>query len=705
MIRVLLLVSFLFLISVSAKVNGQCPNSPTITLSANSGNTCGIQAITVSGNMFGGSATSVTISENGSGSVSPTSTKTSPFSFTYTPKSGDSGKKITITLTTNNPLGLICSAAKATYVLTLNATPTPPTAGTITKPTCTVSTGSVILNGLPSTGAWNITSNPGGTVTTGTGVSTTISALTPGTYSFTVSNAAGCSSASSADIVIPAQPVTPASPAEITDCSAGVGKAKVTVTSPVGTGLTYSIDGGSFQTGTSFSVLKDGSHIIAVKNSSGCSSSSSFAISCGCVNPPAPIVGSIIPPTCSLTTGSVTLNGLPVSGSWTLTRYPGMETTTGAGSSATLSALPAGAYSYTLTTSSGCISAKSADVIIPSQPAMPTPPVIGEVTQPAKGLPTGSVVLNGLPSTGLWVIAISPGNTIYSGTGTTKTISDLSAGTYSFLVTNSAGCTSDPSASIGITELSGTANLIVNNPQPVCVPSTINLTDPKITEGTAANLILTYWKDAAASVSFSTPGAATTGVYFIKATSSDGLYSIKPVTVSVYQIPVAKAGPDQTLSNVFRTTMDAELVNNYETGVWSVISGKGDFSDPHYPKSGVSGLASDKNIFQWTVTNGVCPSSSDTVVIRVSDLIIPTLITPNMDGRNDYFVIKGPAVTGKMQLIIFDRRGVTTYKSDNYNNLWNGVDYNGNPLPDDTYFYLIKLDNGRSSKGFIVIKR
>ena len=67
---------------------------------------------------------------------------------------------------------------------TLNA----PSLGTITSPTCAVSTGSVVLTGLP-TGSWTL--NRAGTstaTTTGTGSTTTISGLAPGTYTFTVSN-------------------------------------------------------------------------------------------------------------------------------------------------------------------------------------------------------------------------------------------------------------------------------------------------------------------------------------------------------------------------------------------------------------------------------------------------------------------------------------------------------------------------------------
>ncbi len=63
-----------------------------------------------------------------------------------------------------------------------------PTVGAITQPTCTNSTGSVVLSGLPTTGNWLLTRNPGGTSLAGSGASTTISNLAPNTYTFTVSD-------------------------------------------------------------------------------------------------------------------------------------------------------------------------------------------------------------------------------------------------------------------------------------------------------------------------------------------------------------------------------------------------------------------------------------------------------------------------------------------------------------------------------------
>lgn len=69
--------------------------------------------------------------------------------------------------------------------LTVNEILSTPTIGTITQPTCATATGSVVLNGLPS-GSWELTRSPGNITSTGSGTSTTISNLAPGTYTYTV---------------------------------------------------------------------------------------------------------------------------------------------------------------------------------------------------------------------------------------------------------------------------------------------------------------------------------------------------------------------------------------------------------------------------------------------------------------------------------------------------------------------------------------
>ena len=112
-----------------------------------------------------------------------------------------------------------------------------------------------------------------------------------------------------------------------------------------------------------------------------------------------------------------------------------------------------------------------------------------------------------------------------------------------------------------------------------------------------------------------------------------------------------------------------------------LVSGTGEFSDANDATAIVTGLKSGRNDFRWTVTNGVCPAVSDDVTITVNDLLIPTLITPNGDSYNEYFVLRGLETLGKTEITIFDRRGAQVYTNLNYDNSWNGLDYNGNELP------------------------
>jgi gliding motility-associated-like protein len=198
----------------------------------------------------------------------------------------------------------------------------------------------------------------------------------------------------------------------------------------------------------------------------------------------------------------------------------------------------------------------------------------------------------------------------------------------------------------------------------------------------------------------------TTTTFTVNLTDQFGCKNSSDIVVEVREKAIANAGPDQVLGYQFTTLMAAVLAHSYENGVWSVISGTGDFVDSTNAKTTVKSLSTGKNKFLWTVTNGYCPVSHDTTMIVVNGFIIPTLITPNGDGRNDYFVLRGLTTTlGKTELIIFDRRGAQVYKNLNYDNSWNGLDYNKNPLPDDTYFYVIKSANGKSISGYIVIRR
>lgn len=101
-----------------------CVNPPTVSIDVADGETCGEEAITVSANTFGGSASEVSISHDGNGTLDATTVSTSPFSFTYNPDASDIGNTVIITLTTDNPFGAPCSVDVETFELTIYDAPT-----------------------------------------------------------------------------------------------------------------------------------------------------------------------------------------------------------------------------------------------------------------------------------------------------------------------------------------------------------------------------------------------------------------------------------------------------------------------------------------------------------------------------------------------------------------------------------------------------
>lgn len=87
--------------------------------------------------------------------------------------------------------------------ITIKPVPTVPSPGTVTQPTCNVTTGSVALSGLPAAVNWTIRqSGTASTTYSGTGTGYTVSGLAVGTYQFTVEYTGSCTSALSSNVVV-----------------------------------------------------------------------------------------------------------------------------------------------------------------------------------------------------------------------------------------------------------------------------------------------------------------------------------------------------------------------------------------------------------------------------------------------------------------------------------------------------------------------
>ena len=123
----------------------------------------------------------------------------------------------------------------------------------------------------------------------------------------------------------------------------------------------------------------------------------------------------------------------------------------------------------------------------------------------------------------------------------------------------------------------------------------------------------------------------------------------------------------------------------------------------------------------YTILTVFNPEGCDTTYTKFVDvkpikLFIPNVFTPGTgDSANEYFVItddpdkqeKSTEALSKFyvtsKLVVFNRAGRTVFKSDNYNNKWNGDN-----LPDGVYYYVLECNGVKGTdiyKGSVTILR
>lgn len=96
-------------------------------------------------------------------------------------------------------------------------------------------------------------------------------------------------------------------------------------------------------------------------------------------------------------------------------------------------------------------------------------------------------------------------------------------------------------------------------------------------------------------------------------------------------------------------------------------------------------------------------AASGGLEIGGEDLFIPNLFTPNGDGRNDAFEIRGLDQFPENELVIVNRWGNEVFRTTNYQNNWTGEGLN-----EGTYYYLLKARKTGSGewkvfKGYVTL--
>ena len=175
-------------------------------------------------------------------------------------------------------------------------------------------------------------------------------------------------------------------------------------------------------------------------------------------------------------------------------------------------------------------------------------------------------------------------------------------------------------------------------------------------------------------------------------------------TMHVYSSPQATINEQDTticLENQL-FSLNGTIPAIDQTATWIFISGSGLLENIHSPTTTVENLGIGTNILVYKLEHPLCNSTADTITIITSlcdgfNPIFPTVITPNLDGKNDLFVINYlEKVYPKCRVLIFNRWGSIIFESIGYEDPWDGT-FNGEQLPMGTYFYKIELNDEAST--------
>ena len=418
-----------------------------------------------------------------------------------------------------------------------------------------------------------------------------------GGYTVTVLHQDGCSSDTNA--TINPQPPSPAAPvATVTQPNCATSTGVITVNSPLGSGLTYSLDGTNYQPGAVFSGLAPGDYTITVKNSVGCTATSStYSIT------PAPAPVPAISATVTQTTCASATGGLQVTAP-TGAQYTYSVNGVDYQSSPIFNNLAAGSYTLTTTNTDGCFA--TYNFVINVQPPTPATPV-ANTTQPDCFTATGT----------LSVSAPTGGGLTYSINGinwqSSAVFSGLAPGNYNITVKNTQGCTA-------------TSAVYTIDPAPAPVPAvTRTLTQPDCFTATGSVSVVapvgsqyTYSLNGVDFQSATLFENVAPGSYTLTVINTDGCQATSALFINdapiVPSTPVVSiAQPDcniqsgtltvtSPIANSFTYSIDGV---NFQPG--SVFSGLGDGDYTVTVKSG-SGCTASSGTYHIEVAPAPAPS-------------------------------------------------------------------------------------------------
>ncbi|MBC7847347.1 MAG: T9SS type B sorting domain-containing protein [Flavobacterium sp.] len=221
--------------------------------------------------------------------------------------------------------------------------------------------------------------------------------------------------------------------------------------------------------------------------------------------------------------------------------------------------------------------------------------------------------------------------------------------------------------------------------------------DAGITDGSPTSNYDYIWTKDGQIVGTNSPtlDVNSVGDYTVEVINNSGCSRIRTITVTASNIASIVSVDVVDLIDDNTVTVNVTGSGKYE---YSIDEPNGFWQDSNFFNNVPAGI----HVVYVNDKNG-CGSVSQEIVI----VGVPKFFTPNGDGYNDYWSVKGVNETfnSKSIIYIFNRYGKLLKQWVPYlNQGWDGT-FNGVPLPADDYWFTLQLEDGREAKGHFSLKR
>lgn len=584
---------------------------------------------------------------NGTGVLNPTHIFSSPGTYT-------------VTLMVSGPCN---GSSTITHVIsTLGASVTP------SNITCaSLTNGSLVVIATNNTGTTNYSLQPtGNNNTTGN-----FSGLGPGTYTVSVSDAIGCSMTTTATITSPNALNWSGVISNNITCH-GLQDGKINATCNGGTGtINYTVNpGGYSNTSGSFTSLPSGTYTITASDANGCSLTSVFTI--------------IDPPSISLNTltsqnvlcknagnGSIQLNYTGGTGLLTYQIMPGGSSN----NNGQFINLSGGTYTITCTDLNGC--SNSNIIPIAEPPALVISSI--DIKQPGCNPNNdGTITVNAVG--GSSPLTYSIGGLF----GSNNFFSNMTSNTYTVVVKDANSCTVS-SLAVLLSIDAPLINLVVEN-DVLCfgdkngsiivnASGTSPIQQISLSPGSFVNTSGVFQ-------------SLSSNIYTITVTDVNGCTSTREAEVDTP--PLLYFQSVDYINDSCGSNTHGRLVLDVRggTGIYTYYLNPGNKQQ----SSNIFDLVGAGNYVVKAVDANSCEVSTNISIperICCDQVFVPNAFTPNNDGKNDEFSLKGSSGIELSQFMIYNRWGELVFNGQNLFDSWNGH-YKGGEAEMGTYYYQVK---------------